>query len=353
MSPLNPLDEAIDQLPPPPAGTLPARDAPDVLAAEYDAIAQRRLAMQTGRLQGAATEAADLTPERAVEIRRLSGLLHLPPDVVQRNFDDVKRRAPIDTPFSRMIREAPALADWAADPINAAAAQDDLPRLSALERTVRIGGHSLRRLATGWPAIGGGVWGVMRAGAEWAGADAVAELAAGAQGIAEHLRTRLAGSAPPGAGPIEHALYAGVESLSLSLAALPAAALGPGAYVGVLGAVQAGQSYGEARTQGLAVGQATSFAAAQGGIEILTELVPARFLIADLAAKAPLWRAVQHQLKTELLGEEVATAVQDLNEWANLPANAAKPFLAYSRSVRVAPRRLRLRHSWRPAARAR
>jgi len=71
----------------------------------------------------------------------------------------------------------------------------------------------------------------------------------------------------------------------------------------------------------LGVLRAAGYASLQGFIEVATEWIPAHKLFKDLGARAGLIPTLAHQLKSELIGEEVATAFQDANDWANLPAN--------------------------------
>lgn len=263
-------------------------------------------------------EALKQKPDQASRIFNLRLKTGLPPAVIERNVEAIEREvAQEGFDPARFRRESPLLAKWLEEnPELAAIAQDDLEPLSAIERALQIGARSARALTTGPMALSSGAWGVVRAGAEWAGTDDLAEFARGSAAVAEHLRTRLRGDRA-GAGGFESAVYGGLESLSLTATALPAAALGGApALIAVLGGVTAGEAYTQAREEGRSVGRASMFALGQGAIEAATEFIPARWFLADLAQNAGFWRALKHQALGEIPGEQIATVLQDLNEWA-------------------------------------
>ena len=58
------------------------------------------------------------------------------------------------------------------------------------------------------------------------------------------------------------------------------------------------------------------FGASQGIIEAWTESLPLHTLLGDIAEKSGLVKTILHQAVPEIAGEEIATALQDLNEWA-------------------------------------
>lgn len=126
--PINPYDDAVEELPPAPAVTVPVDPAAHDAALEALDHARQR------PLRQSLTQAAGTNPQRAADVQRLSQRLGMPADVVERNFDAIQKRATqIDTPYSQMLRETPHLADWAAEPANAKVAHDDLAQLGALE----------------------------------------------------------------------------------------------------------------------------------------------------------------------------------------------------------------------------
>ena len=283
------------------------------------------------RLGEVVTEARDRGPDEAARILKLQLKTGFPAALIAQDLEGVERRAAAADFNPEAFRQNnPQLAAWLQqEPQRAALAKDDLENLGAIERTLRVGANSVRALGTGPMAVSAGVWGLVHMGADWAGADALAEFAQGSSAVATHLQQRIRGEGASAAGFVERSVYSGLESLSLSLSALPTAVLGPEAYVAVLGAATAGQAYEQARGEGASVARASGFALGQGAIEAATEMIPAKWFLSDLAAHAGVWRTVQHQLLSELPGEQLATAIQDLNGWAALPSNTDKPFLAY------------------------
>jgi len=108
-------------------------------------------------LRLATKQAAEQSPEREAEILSLSERTGLPSSVIDRNFDTIKKRAQIaDTPYSQMLRDTPKLAEWIADPDNAALAQDDLPQLGMLEWLLTQGRDYLGSAAAGPTGFVGG-----------------------------------------------------------------------------------------------------------------------------------------------------------------------------------------------------
>ncbi len=266
---------------------------------------------------------------RVFNLRLKTGL---PSAVIERNLDAIERQA-VQQGFDpdRFRRESPYLAQWLQEhPDNAKLAHDDLASLSGLERALQVGQRSARALTVGPMHVSSGFWGLVRMGAELGGADDLAEFAAGSAAVADHIRTRLRGERA-GVGRFEGAVYSGLESLSTSATALPLGALGgAGAVVGVLGAVTGGDAYTQARAAGRGVGLSSAFALGQGAVEAATEFIPAHWFLQDLAANATFWKTIAHQAAAEIPGEQVATVLQDLNEWATLQPDAT--FMDYLRA---------------------
>lgn len=95
-----------------------------------------------------------------------------------------------------------------------------------------------------------------------------------------------------------------------------------------MSAQAAGLSYVESRQQGLKPSSAKGYAAVQGGIEYYTEKLPFDALMKGLGGDSFL-TLIRNQLITEIPGEQVATLLQDLNDWVMLPENKDKPFESY------------------------
>lgn len=115
---------------------------------------------------------------------------------------------------------------------------------------------------------------------------------------------------------IARGLLQGTESTPLSLMAL--LTRDPKAASGVMGAVVGGGEYQNARDRGLDIGSALAYGARQGAVEAITEHMPARQLLLDVAAKSPFAKMFMSQLARELPGEQVATFLQDFDQWVTL-----------------------------------
>lgn len=315
---LNPYEDTLEQLeqqPGPsstPAAAAPSNPFLDTLELEDERRAQE--------LRAAVGQGMTHAPDAAAEARTIARRMGLPTSTVERNLPEFRRRAQIaDTPYARMLRETPTVAAWASDADNAAIAHDDLEQLGAVERTLRIGENSVRAFGAGLTmGISSGAWGLARAGFEWAGNEELALFANQAAATAAHLRTKVRGD-QGNIGGFERSVYGGLESAGLSVSALPAAALGgPAGVVAILGLATAGESYTQARQAGRTVERSTGFALGQGAIEAATEFIPAKWFLGDLAKQAPIWQTLAHQIASEIPGEQIATAAQDLNEWANV-----------------------------------
>jgi hypothetical protein len=159
----------------------------------------------------------------------------------------------------------------------------------------------------------------------------LASFAAGAAAAAKVLGDKLAGN-QQGAGVVESGIYSGMRSVGMMAPGLVASILSEGSAAPSLvaaGAGQFGQSYTQARAEGLDSGLASLHAGLQGAIEVATEYVPTHLLLGDLAKKSGLVKTLLHQVASEVPGEEIATALQDLNEWAFLPSNKDKTLSDY------------------------
>lgn len=122
-------------------------------------------------------------------------------------------------------------------------------------------------------------------------------------------------------------LLAGVESVPLTAAAV--LTRNPSAGSTLLGGIVGGSEYQAGRDKGLSPFRASVFGATQGAIETLTERVPVSRLMSDIAAKSPVGKTLINQLVAEIPGEQAATFLQDLNEWATLnPDKTLAEFVA-------------------------
>lgn len=126
----NLYEDAIDQLDE--AGPAPTQ-APNPYLETMDSLAgEKQRGMRT-----AAVAAADANPDQAAKVRKLSELTGLAPEVVERNYDRLSKRATVEgVPYEQILAETPAVAEWSTESNNAAVAKDDLEQLGFLEWVV-------------------------------------------------------------------------------------------------------------------------------------------------------------------------------------------------------------------------
>ncbi|MGR4870104.1 hypothetical protein ACIPRI_14720 [Variovorax sp. LARHSF232] len=331
---------ALDQIAP---QETPAADNPYALTAiEGD--------RQTA-VRGTLATAIPQNPDDAAKANKLARTTGQPAEAIQRNLPQVEQQAQLDA-YSAMIATRPVTRDFLTVPQQAAVAHDDTANLTGIESAMTSVAKAARYLTTADDTggllrdIGAGVW---RANRGAAGVfQALAELPEplvgsvlpdnpfrpAARYFAQAGATseaRAKALSPAGAGMFGNAVSSGVQSLTGNLLTLPLALL-PGGQAPVLygmAAQQGGQSYQQAREQGLTSVQALPFAASQAAIEYATEKLPMHLLLKDLNAGAAIGKTILRQVASEVPGEQVATVLQDLNEWAALPENVNKPFSAY------------------------
>lgn len=273
--------------------------------------------------------------DHAARSQELSQSTRLPLDVVERNFDALHRRDQIQRLQDAMVW-SPVLREQMTNPEFAALAHDDVFELNALEKVLRVGGNIGRATASGLPRFNEGAWGLVRAGAEVIGLEGIAGFAgahaSGQRAMAERWM-------PQAGNAFEAGVYSGFQSFGLNMLNLPlafipggqgAAAARMGPLLWGMGLNTGGQAYGEARDQGMAVAPALAFGASQGVIEAGTEMIGMPALFSLLKPGKLGAKAVEYLFKDQL-GEQAATVLQDLNEWAVLPENTEKSFAHYLR----------------------
>lgn len=312
-------------------GAAPANDNPFALSnIERDQQADLR-----GKIKAAVT----VNPDQAARAAQLAKKYPVPEDVLARNLQDVELQEAVNTADQR-LQTSPKLAQalrekkWLAQQ-----AHDDVGALADVEQFFRDTGGSVK---AGVFNASKGAAGVFRAGFELVapaldflepvtdvGGNPLRRLAEGFAMQAEAAGGSAKAVAPKTTGIVSSGFQSGIQSLTQNLLTLPMA-FAPGGQAAALGGMTAftgGQSYQDAREKGLPMSQALPFAASQAAIEYATEKMPLGQLVKDVKIGAPLFQMLTNQLKGEVLGEQVATVLQDLNEWAVL--NPEKPFSSY------------------------
>lgn len=154
------------------------------------------------------------------------------------------------------------------------------------------------------------------------------------RGRREALRPESTGSA------IIDAALGGVESIPLSLVGLGTSIItrSPTAGLAFVGATVGGESYGEGRDEGLDPAEALGFGAVDAAIEVVTERLPLLRFLEDTEVGTPFMRRFLRNMAGEQIGEQYATALQDLNRWATIEQNQGKTFGDYLRERPAAAR---------------
>lgn len=135
-------DQAVDQTPAAPAA--PAAAGP---RNAYDDLFDQEDAGRQSRLRTSLVQAADKSPDRAAQVQQLSTRTGLAPEVIDRNFDEILKRSKFaTTPYTEMLKDSPAVATWAAEPVHAAVAQDDMENLGALEWLMKAPARAINQV---------------------------------------------------------------------------------------------------------------------------------------------------------------------------------------------------------------
>ena len=272
----------------------------------YEAIADSMLAQDKNDLR--ANLMAEHTPDQAAKALRLAPGQPFPREFTLRNVDEIGKQESLKIDLDA-LKDAPLTADaMRKDPIIAAAAKGDIPRLREIEQLLapRITGEVALRAAAQYPrafvqegvqvageaalrlggmavdfldeATGGGM-----VPEEYGGPGPYANAADTLRRAADRSAESREFFRPTPRNIFERGLYAGGVSGPVSLLATGAGAATRGAagqkaaasaLVG--GAVELGQRYGEERASGRGRGEALLRALPSSVSEALTELLPDR-----------------------------------------------------------------------------
>lgn len=281
-------------------------------------------------------------PDLEAELRQVATRTGIPIDSVRRHPEEVKREAALTSfDFERLARDFPSTAGYLAGVENARIAHDDVDNMGVIEKGIRGLSNVGKAAASAIPQAGGALWRVGQGAAEnlaplldpLAGTvlpeNPLRRLAAGMAGMGRAGETSAKGLMPQADGNIEAGVYSGVQSLVTMGLTLPASIVtgNPAPTLYGMSAITGGQAYGQAREAGLDPYRALMFGTSQAAIEYATERIPVGRFLHDMKAGTPLYNMLLRQVSAEIPGEQVATALQDLNEWAVI--NPEKPFSDY------------------------
>lgn len=307
-------------------------------AASYDELIQQDTSRQ---IRKSVMGAVQSNPDQEAKFKVLSERYKIPIESIRLDPAKVEQRAAFDSvDYDTLVKTSPVTSNLLADPKVASYAYDDYKQLSALEQiwvpVANTGKALYKGLSEGSSnTIYGGAAGVF--GVAGRALDGPLQAVFGGnpllgveQGyLAEQKRVQQVNQrlGVPSQGFVGD-IYSGVQSVGQMIPAVASMLAGnAGPAMGLIGAATGGQAYGQAREKGLDPFNAATFAGGQAAVEIATERIPVTRLLSDIKLGSPLHRVLMRQLAAEIPGEQVATVLQDLNEWAVL--NPEKPFSAY------------------------
>lgn len=104
---------------------------------DYDKILANDRDVQRSQLQNTMYQAAKVEPDRKADVLRLSDEMKLPPNIVERNYDDLRQKQKVKgVDYDSIIDSTPGLAKFLEDPNKAAVGQDDLQNMQQHEHLV-------------------------------------------------------------------------------------------------------------------------------------------------------------------------------------------------------------------------
>jgi hypothetical protein len=309
----------------------------------------RRLAEEDAGQQLSAGLILSGPPDVIGQSNRLSRSLGVPSPVVDSDPQGFQRQQDVQSFVSTSLKFA-GMSVWASEPRNAGLAVDDSENLGVLgnlwQGIKNIGSSAKAGSLNAIAGLGDLTAGVLedeitRTRANWDNPNSdINRLGLGGldraitspildiledyqkwnQREAAAYRANATAARPNVSNWVARDLLSGVESIPGSATALAVgfATRSPAAATSIMSMPVAGNAYRDARDKGLAPDKALDYAITQGGIEYLTEKLPASRLLGDIAAKSPLGKKLIGQLITEIPGEQAATFLQDLSEWTTL-----------------------------------
>lgn len=309
---MNDLTSSLMGAPLPSGRTTPADVDPldDMLATRRDAAISRRI--------------READAEKEARVSQLSREYDMPSTVISADLPGFEAQVRAGR-AQRVMGEYPAIAKWSQKGSNAAIAADDYDNLGLFGKAFYGLKNFGATLQAGTYSALGGVYGTIGGAAE-----TLAQISPEAKalfgpladfglGIQKADKAAADKARPTVDNWLARNLLQGVESLPVTAATIGVGAVaGPGAGAAVMGASVGGNEYATARGKGLSPTRSLAYSASQGFVEFVTEKIPVSRLVGDLAAKSPLGKTLMRQLAAEVRGEQAATFLQDLNEWATL-----------------------------------
>ncbi len=308
-------------------------------------------------------------PDRHAKAVQLGNEYEVDPNYVSEHldaFESQSRRDRIDTDEIR--RRAPRLAEWMREPDNAAVSHDEIAELIGMEEYLQRAGrpwYDFRTEST--EGLGGAMSeGIKQAGRaaqlgalDWldtsdptfaerllenmmpmpgpkrlvreamqlfASDEQRAQLDEARQPAVDALireiqvgDKRIQDLTPEDMTLMEEAFRSAVQSVTENLPgmALSAASRSTVPSLASAGMLTMARSYGSARAEGKAPGEAAHYAGVDASIEVLTEILPSKALLKIFGnEKGSFWKGLRDFVLSDMAGEQVATIGQSLNAYA-------------------------------------
>lgn len=287
--------------------------------------------------------AADSNPDLEAELRRASARTGVPLSAAREFPQEVKRQAEIEEhDYDELARQYPGTTRFLADPDNSRIVRDDVGNLTSSEATIGV-------IQGPRPTVGSYITGVFtnftrgadmaRQGMRMGFADLYDQVGlfskeSNAAMRDDALRKRsLAGlqidsTSPEFETSTARGVYGGVSSAARMAPALVAAVTtrSSAPLLGIAGAQTSTEAYGKYRERGGTAGEALAGGVAEGGIEVVTEMLPMGFLVSNMG-RVGAGKFLTGLLAREIPSEQLATLTQDAVDTAI--ANPDKTWAQY------------------------
>lgn len=275
----------------------------------------------------------DANAEQAARVSMLARELDYPESFVAADLPGFEARAK-SYRAQGVISQYPAVGAWSAKGSNADIAADDYDNLGLFGKAFyTLKGVGKSAVAGSYEYLLGGSAGFVRGLSEtaeenspiaWAerkafGGSVESLIASGSKAVQDWASDKASQWRTRSGNRHVDAAFSGIESAPMVLGTVGASLLaGPQAGASFAGASVAGTEFKAARDKGLNPFSAQGYALTQGAIELVTERIPLGRLMGDVQAGSALTKMLRRQLVPEVLGEQAATILQDLNETATL-----------------------------------
>jgi hypothetical protein len=297
-------------------------------------------------------DAVGTKPDYEAELRSVASKTGVPVDTVRAYPDEMKKQATLGAyDFDRMAEQFPNTTKFLANPDKAAVGHDDMGALSTLEEAARylvsapgksstLGGD----ISAAYHSAQGGAGGALGAIAGTAaapldflenapgmGGNPLRRLSEGFMLIANDQMAASKAAAGTSSTWLGGAVSSGFQSLAQN-APMTLAAFLPGGQAAALtgmATIAGGQSYQKDIAGGTPHWKAALHGVSDAVIEAGTEMGPLSGLVHEMKAGTPLLTSIIKNAIAENKGEQVATALQDLNDWAVNDVNKGKTFVDY------------------------